>query len=237
MRLHSKIAVVTGAGKGVGAAVSKALVAKNTRVYGLARNEDNLRSLREQIGEKFIPVTLDITDQKKVFTWIEETFSNSHSPDILINNAGAGYFSKIDELPLEQWHAMINTNLNGLFYVSSQIIPFMKRKKDFCHIINMGSILGKTTRPEATAYSLTKYGVQGFSEALFKELRLDKIKVSCVNPGSIATDFFSKSGIKPNDQMLMPNELADFLIAILETPDNFLIDEITMRPLITKTAK
>lgn len=236
MRLQSKIAVVTGAGKGVGAAITKALVAKNAKVYGLARNEDDLRSMQEEIGAKFIPVRMDITDQKRVFSWVSETFSDNHSPDILINNAGAGYFSKIDELSLEHWHAMINTNLNGLFYVSSQIIPFMKRKKDFCHIINMGSILGKTTRSEAAAYSLTKYGLQGFSEALFKELRLDKIKVSCVNPGSIATRFFDESGIEPNDQMLLPENLADFLISILETPDNFLIDEITMRPLITKSS-
>jgi short-subunit dehydrogenase len=110
----------------------------------------------------------------------------------------------------------------------------MKRNSNTCHIINIGSILGKVGRSEGAAYCLTKYGVQGFSEALFRELRSDKIKVSCINPGSIATEFFKDSEIKPNDSMIQPKDLADLLIHILETPDNLLIDEITLRPLIPK---
>lgn len=234
MNLNKKIAVITGASKGVGASVSSALVAKGTTVYGLARNKSDLSTLAEELGEKFIPVAIDITNQKSIYSWVADTFSDGHSPNILVNNAGSGHFGKIDELSLEQWHGMINTNINGLFYITSQIVPFMKRNIDTCHIINMGSILGKTARAEAAAYCLTKYGVQGFTEALFRELRSDKIKVSCVNPGSIATHFFKDSGIEPHDNMIQPNDLADILVHILQTPDNLLIDEITMRPLIPK---
>ncbi len=234
MNLYEKIAIVTGAGKGVGAAISVALVAKDTTVYGLARNGDDLNSLQGKLGEKFVPVPIDVSDQKAIYSWIVDTFSDGHSPDILINNAGVGHFGKIDELTLDQWHAMINTNVNGLFYVTSQIVPFMKRNKDTCHIINIGSILGKTARSEGSAYCLTKYGVQGFTEALFRELRSDKIKVSCVNPGSIATHFFADSGIEPHDNMIQPKDLANLIVNILETPDNLLIDELTLRPLIPK---
>lgn len=234
MNLKSKIAVITGASKGVGAAISAALVSKGTLVYGLARNNDDLLRLQVQLGDKFIPVPMDITNQKAVYLWIGNVFSDVHSPDILINNAGVGYFGKIDKLPLEQWHGMINTNINGLFYMTSQIVPFMKRNKNYCHIINIGSILGKTTRSEGAAYCLTKYGIQGFSEALFHELRLDKIKVSCVNPGSIATDFFKDSGIVQHDHMIQTKDLSDLILYMLETPDNLLIDEITLRPLIPK---
>ncbi len=234
MDINSKIAVVTGASKGVGAAFASALVDKGATVYGLSRSAANLNVQREKLGEKFIPVPLDITDQNAVYSWVSDTFSDQHSPYILINNAGTGHFGKIDELSLEQWHGMINTNVNGLFYITSQIVPFMKRNRDTCHIINMGSILGKTGRSEGAAYCLTKYGVQGFTEALFRELRSDRIKVSCVNPGSIATHFFSDSGIEPDDNMIQPKDLADLIVHILETPDNFLIDEITMRPLIPK---
>lgn len=231
MNLYEKIAVVTGAGRGVGAAISTALVDRGVRVYGLARNGSDLNMLHGQLGENLVPVPMDIADQKAIYSWVADTFSDTHSPDILINNAGTGHFAKIDELTSEQWHGMINTNVNGLFYVTSQIVPLMKRKKGVCHIINMGSILGKTARSEAAAYCLTKYGVQGFTEALFRELRADKVKVSCVNPGSIATGFFKDSGIEPHDRMIQPEELANLLVHILETPDNFLIDEITMRPL------
>lgn len=232
MDINEKIAVVTGSSKGVGAAISKILVDKGAKVYGLARSENDLNVLKKSLGEKFIAVPMDISDQKAVFSWVENTFSHGHTPDILINNAGAGHFGKIDELSLFQWHAMINTNVNGLFYITSQIVPYMKKNKSTCHIINMGSILGKVGRSEGSAYCLTKFGIQGFSEALFKELRSDKIKVSCVNPGSIATNFFQDSGIEPNQNMIQPSDLADMLVHLLETPDNFLIDELTIRPLI-----
>ena len=128
---------------------------------------------------------------------------------------------------------MINTNLNGVFYLTSSFVPMMKQNLNVCHIINIGSILGKTTRVEGAAYSATKYGIQGFSESLFKELRGHGIKVTCVNPGSIDTDFFIGSGIKPHHNMLQPNDIAAVIVHILETPDNLLIDEITLRPLIT----
>jgi 3-oxoacyl-[acyl-carrier protein] reductase len=232
MNVDGKITVITGASSGLGAALSNALVDKGAIVYGLARNTEKLRDIKNKLGENFIPVVVDITKQEEIASWVLNTFSNSRCPGILINNAGAGYFTKIDELSLERWHEMINTNLNGAFYITSKIVPLMKANQNTCHIINIGSILGKTTRAESTAYSATKYGMQGFSEALFKELRSYKIKVTCVNPGSIDTHFFEDSGIQPHSNMLQPKGIADLIIHLIETPDNFLVDEITMRPLI-----
>ena len=150
-------------------------------------------------------------------------------PDILVNNAGRGSFGKIDELSSEEWLGMINTNLKGLYYITSQVTSLMKKKKEVSHIVNIGSILGKIGRAEGAAYCTTKFGVQGFSEALFKELRSYNIKVTCVNPGSIETDFFESSGIKPHQNMLQPKEVANTLVHILETPDNMLINELTIK--------
>lgn len=98
MDLNGKIAVITGASKGVGASFSSALIAKGTVVYGLARNKSDLSILGEELGQKFIPVAMDITNQKSVYSWVTDTFSDGHSPDILINNAGSGHFGKIDDL-------------------------------------------------------------------------------------------------------------------------------------------
>ena len=235
MNIDGKIAVITGASSGLGAALADAFIAKGAIVYGLARNEEKLLDIENKLGENFISVGLNITSQKEIETWVQNTFSGSRLPDVLINNAGAGYFTKIDELSPERWHQMINTNLNGAFYITSKIVPLMKVNQNTCHIINIGSILGKTTRAESAAYSATKYGMQGFSEALFKELRSYKIKVTCVNPGSIDTHFFEDSGIHPHNNMLQPKDIADLIIHLLETPDNFLVDEITMRPLIPDT--
>jgi NADP-dependent 3-hydroxy acid dehydrogenase YdfG len=234
MELNQKIAIVTGASSGLGAALATALVTKGVTVYGLARNIENLNVIKNKLGNTFIPVRIDITDQKAVAVWVKNTLSDSPLPDILINNAGAGYFRKIDELSLEQWHEMISTNLNGTFYLTSSIVPLMKQNPNVNHIINIGSILGKATRSEGAAYSATKYAMQGFSESLFKELRAYNIKVTCVNPGSIDTHFFEDSGIKPNQNMLQPNDIAALVIHIIETPDNLLVDEITLRPLNPK---
>lgn len=234
MEIKGKTAVVTGASSGLGAAMALALVTKGATVYGLARNLDKLHTLQKQLGKTFIPVKMDITNQKAVAAWVKRTFSDAKVPNILINNAGAGYFNKIDELPLQHWHEMINTNLNGAFYLSSNLVPFMKMNNISGHIINIGSILGKTTRPDSAAYSATKYGIQGFSEALSKELRDYNIKVTCVNPGSIETHFFEQSGIEPHSNMLQPKDIASLIIYVLETPNNMLIDEITLRPLQPK---
>lgn len=234
MNIKQKIAIVTGASRGLGAALVEALVAKGATVYGLARNVEKLNSIQNKLGKQFIPVEMDITEPKTVATWVKNTFSETNLPDILINNAGVGFLKKTNQLTLDEWHSMVNTNLNAVFYLTSTIAPLMKKNRNTCHIINIGSILGKTARPETAAYSATKYGIQGFSEALFKDLRDDKIKVSCVNPGSIDTHFFEASGIVPHQNMLQPKEIADFIVHILETPDNLLIDEITLRPLQAK---
>lgn len=232
MNVSGKIAVITGASSGLGAALAKSFVAKGAIVYGLSRNANKLSEIGNQLGKNFIAVPMDIADQGKLSNWIKETFTGTRFPDILVNNAGAGYFAQIDALPPERWHEMINTNLNGAFYITSQVVPLMKMNKETCHIINIGSILGKTTRSESAAYSATKYAMQGFSEALFKELRSYKIKVTCVNPGSIDTHFFEESGIHPHANMMQPEDIADLILHLIETPDNLLVDEITLRPLI-----
>ncbi|MBK8711840.1 MAG: SDR family NAD(P)-dependent oxidoreductase [Niastella sp.] len=231
MNIKGKIAVITGASSGLGAAIARALVAKECRVYGLARNTEKLEQIKNEIGENFIPVVIDIANKDLLDTWIQKTFHEDHLPDILINNAGAGYFTKIDALTFDRWHEMINTNLNGTFYCTSLLVPFMKKNKNTCHILNIGSILGKTTRAEGAAYSATKYAIQGFSESLFKELRSYKIKVTCVNPGSIDTHFFQESGIHAHSNMLQPYDIAIVITQLIETPDNLLVDEITLRPL------
>ncbi len=234
MEIKSKIAIVTGASSGLGTAISEALIHNGATVYGLGRNIHSLNSLQKEFGERFIPVKLDITEATSIKKWIRNTFSESHAPDILINNAGVGSFGKIDEMPSEEWYNMINTNLNGMYNITSEVVKLMKAKEGFTHIVNIGSILGTTTRSEGAAYSATKYGISGFSESLFKELRVYDIKVSCLNPGSIDTGFFKSSGINAHHNMLQAKDIAETLLHVLKTPDNMLISEMTIRPLNPK---
>lgn len=231
MQLQNKIAVLTGVSSGLGKATAEALVQKGVIVYGLARNNDALDKLQESLGSKFKPVRMDITNYDRLSAWIDETFSLEYIPDILFNNAGVGGFDKIDEMQPDYWLKMVDTNLNGLYFITSKIAALMKKKDSTTHIINIGSILGTTGRSEGAAYCATKYGVSGFSDALFKELRFFDIKVSCINPGSIDTEFFKSSGVKNHSNMLQPSDLAQTVVHVLETPDNMLINELTVRPL------
>ncbi|GAB5409408.1 MAG: SDR family NAD(P)-dependent oxidoreductase [Balneolaceae bacterium] len=235
MNLTGKIAIVTGASSGIGAEFSKVLVEGGATVYGLARSANKLTSVKKHIGDSFIPIVMDITKYEDVENWVENTFDDDLQPDILVNNAGLGYFADIDDLSLEQWHTMMDVNLSGVFYLTRLIVPLMKLNEAVCHIANIASVAGLMGNPQISGYNATKFGLRGFSESLFKELRFEGIKVTCFFPGSIATNFFdSIDAVKLHPNMMQPVDIAKTLKYVLETPDNFLINEITMRPLNPK---
>ncbi len=231
MDLQNKIAVVTGSSSGLGAATARKLVQKGVTVYGLARTANILKNMEVELGEGFIGVALDVSKEADLNRWIDKTFSASYFPQIIINNAGVSKFEEVDQLSSKNWHQMIDTNLSAVHFMTAGLVPFLKKDKNSSHIINIGSILGKVSGSKKSAYSATKFAIQGYSEALFKELRSYNIKVSCLNSGSINTTFFKTSGIEANAKMLQADKLADILIFMLQTPDNVLIDELTVRPL------
>lgn len=236
MNINNKIAIVTGASSGLGADFSRRLIKKGAVVYGLARRGDKLKELRGELGDQFRGVEMDITRESQVRSWIAETFTDVQ-PDILINNAGIGLFSEIDNLSSEDWHTMVNLNLNAVYYMTSAVVPLLKENESVCHIINIGSVAGRLGNPRLSGYNATKFALSGFSDALMKELRNFGIKVTCMYPGSIATEFFKNSGNELHDKMMKSDDVATVLINILEMPDNFLIDEIVMRPLFPKQTK
>ena len=235
MDIKEKIAVVTGASSGIGSEFCRKLITQGATVYGLARRKDRLKELQKELGDRFIPVKMDVTEYGTIENWVEKTFNNQHSPDILINNAGLGLFGPVDELPMKDWQTMIDVNLNGVFYLTRTIVPLMKASETHSHIINIASIAGLLGNPNLSGYNATKFAVRGFSESLFKELRYDRIKVSCLFPGSIATPFFTNVGeMETHSNMMQPEDVADTLIHVLKTPDNMLINGLTMRPLNPK---
>lgn len=235
MILQGKVAIVTGASSGIGAEFSKMLTNNGATVYGLARSIDKLESIKSHLGDSFIPVEMDITKYETLEKWVDDTFSEDHLPDVLVNNAGLGYFADVDKLSMDQWHTMLDVNLSGVFYITRLITPLMKKNNSVCHIANIASVAGLMGNPQISGYNATKFGLRGFSESLFKELRFDGIKVTCFFPGSIATNFFdSIEAVNLHPNMMQPVDVANSLKYVLETPDNFLINEITMRPLNPK---
>ena len=148
---------------------------------------------------------------------------------------GLGYFDNVEDLSLEKFEQMMQVNVSGVFYLTRHITPLMKANYKICHIINIASVAALFGNPKISVYNATKYALRGFSDALFKELRYDGIKVSCFFPGSIATHFFEEiDEIEVHNGMMHPDEVAETLIFVLERSDNFLINELTMRPLQPK---
>lgn len=231
MTIKDKVAIVTGASAGLGLATVEALISKGATVYGLARSAEKLAFIEKRLGVHFKPVILDVCNTQDITNWVKSTFNATHFPHILVNNAGVSKFSAVEDLLISEWNSMIDTNLTAVHTITAAVVPFMKRDESSSHIINIGSILGTVSGSMKSAYSATKFAIQGYSEALFKELRGYNIKVSCFNPGSIMTHFFESSGISPDTQMLLPEELADIMVFLLETPENVLIDNLTVRPL------
>ncbi len=232
MNLQNKIAVVTGVSKGIGKAVCQKLLENGAQVFGFGRNNNDISN------PNYTFILCDVRSFESVQNAFSQVFAASNETiDILINNAGLGYFGFLEDLPNEQFHEMQETNVNGIFYCCKMALPKMKEKESG-HIINIASTAALEGMAQVSGYCATKWAVKGLSESLFREVREFKIKVTCIYPGSTKTDFFRNSpGVKPHDYMLMPEDVAANLIFALQMPDNFHTVNLEIRPLQPKGPK
>lgn len=235
MQLTDKTALVTGASAGLGARISRDLVAQGAHVFGLARREERLAALQEELGDAFTPVPADVTseeDIQRIFSRIGDRL------DILVNNAGLGKFGQAKDTSTADWEQQISVNLNGVFFCTRAAIPIMQaqnRQTGFGgHIVNVCSVAGLLGNPNVSAYNVTKFGLRGYSEALFKELREDGIKVTCIFPGSIETEFFEQAGVPISENPMTAEDVSSSVMHVLQAPDNYLVSEVVMRPLRPK---
>lgn len=231
MDLHDKIGVVTGASRGLGRHFSEALASEGATVYGLARSREDLDATQDDLGAgAFRPVECDVRDEGSVQQAFQTVTEEAGRLDVLINNAGLGRHDEVSDAQVEDWDTMLETNVRGPFLCARAALPPMRaqNEKDGFggHIINIASIAGLVENPGMAGYNASKFGVRGFSLALMKEVRDDGIKVSCVYPGSVETSFGSGP---PNP--LQPEDVAATVTHLLESPDNYLVSEVVMRPL------
>ena len=230
MDLTGKVAIITGASKGIGRATVEALLARGAAVAGWGRTAPNGLT-----HERFQFFECDVRDEHAV----AEAFTNTLrelGPEIhvLVNNAGLGIAGPVDGFATEDWKLMFDTNVHGTFFCSRAVLPQMKRQQ-LGHIINIASIAGTTGIENMAGYCATKFAVRGLSQSLFKEIRNDGIKVTCLFPGSTQTNFFDGiTGTAANDSMMSPADIAGFIVYSLETPFNFHVVEAEMRPLQPK---
>lgn len=229
MELKDKVAVVTGASKGIGLAVARMLLDEGMKVAAWNRHEPNLKH------DKLLWVSCDVSSAESVQQAFNQTTDHwGQEIGVLVNNAGLGIQGKLAEMSLDDWHKMINLNVNGVFYCSRLVIPLMKEMGEG-HIVNLSSIAGTTGVENMAGYSASKHAVRGLSHSLFKEVRQDGIKVTCIYPGSTNTNFFDDiEGVESNDNMMRPQDVAEAIMHSIRTHPNFHIVDVEMRPLKPK---
>ena len=236
MDLHDTVAVVTGASRGIGLATARALVDAGARVAGLARSDDDLARLAQALGERFAPVVCDVTDPEATQDAIDGVARDHGRLDVLVNTAGLGRFAEVDALSLDDWNVQVDTNLSGVFHCTRAAVPHMKAQGEARgadetagFIVNVASIAGLIGNPRLSAYNATKHGLRGFSDAIMKELRPHGIKVSCLYPGSVDTDF---GGGSSNPDAMTPESIAATILHVLRAPHGTLISEVVLRPMV-----
>ncbi|ACF12348.1 short-chain dehydrogenase/reductase SDR [Chlorobaculum parvum NCIB 8327] len=223
MNFADSTAVVTGSSSGIGLATCRALLDTGASVFGLSRRETPIAH------ERFRWLPTDVTIEAEIDRAFEAVFAERGRVDLLVNNAGFGFFRDIESIDPAEWRRLIDTNLTAMFLCTRKVVPSMK-KAGRGMIVNIGSVAGKRGIRGGTAYSASKFAVNGFSESLMEELRGFGIRVSCLNPGSVMTEFFDQAGIEPKKHM-QPDDLARLIVSLVQLPDGMLPDEMTVRPL------
>jgi 3-oxoacyl-[acyl-carrier protein] reductase len=231
--MNGRVAVVTGGTRGIGRAIAEALVSAGANVAITARSEDDLASAVSQLNEigpgRAAHYVCDVRDYEQVKSVFANIAGDFGGVDILINNAGIGIFGRVESMDVTDFRAVLETNVFGVFHCCHEAIPLMKRRGGG-YIINISSLAGTNAHPEMAAYNASKFGLNGFSEALMQEVRHDKIKVSYILPGSVNTEF---GGDEPSDEkswQIHPADIAGVVMDLLQQPERSLVSRVEIRP-------
>jgi len=226
--LSGKVAVVTGGNRGIGRGIAQGLAREGATVALTARAAGAAEKAAQEIGGGAFGVACDVRSLDAVQRLFREVEKRAGGADILVNNAGIGVFGPVADMAPDDWRAVIETNLNGVFYCCHEAIPQMK-KRGGGYIFNISSLAGKNPIVNAAAYNASKFGLNGFSEALMMEVRYDGIRVSYLMPGSVATDF-GRGAREKMDWALQPEDVAEVVLDLLRAPGRALYSRVEMRP-------
>jgi len=230
--LAGQVAVITGAGRGIGPAISRKLATLGATAVLLGRTQSSLdqtaQAIREAGGKtEVIPCDVTVLHQLEyASTRVDSTFGRV---DILVNNAGVGGFNDpLHNLPPEDWDRIINTNLRGVYFAIRTFAPIMIRAYSG-HIINVSSLAGKNALPNGAAYAASKWGLNGLTYSVAEELRRHNVRVSVICPGSVDTELSPHAGKDPN-KMLKSEDVAHAVeMLVTQAPQSF-ISEVLLRP-------
>jgi 3-oxoacyl-[acyl-carrier protein] reductase len=229
--LESKVALVTGASRGIGLAIARSLAAMGAKLSLCARDPGRLISVAaefERQGTPVLAVPADVSRPADIAPLIQKTEQSLGPIEVLINNAGIGVFGPVQEASEASWDAVLDTNLKSVFLLSRAVAPGMIARGGG-HIVNIASLAGKNAFAGGSIYCASKWGLLGLTGCMAEDLRAHGIRVSAVCPGSVATDFSPPSKKDPN-KMLQPEDVAHAVAMILTQAPQSFISEVLLRP-------
>jgi NADP-dependent 3-hydroxy acid dehydrogenase YdfG len=228
--IQNQVAVITGAGRGIGRAIAIELGELGAQVVLVSRNRSELEETGRLIGPSASVMPADVRKKEQLQSVFEQTAISLGPVDILVNAAGLGIFGPVVDYRDDDFATVIETNLRGIFYTCRCVLPSMiERKKG--HIINIASIAGKVGSATRAVYCASKFGVIGFTESLSEEVRQYGVRASIICPGSTDSGFSpSNHAGKVREKMLRPSDIAHAVRTIVTQEPNSFISEIILRP-------
>jgi NAD(P)-dependent dehydrogenase (short-subunit alcohol dehydrogenase family) len=231
-RLQGQVAVITGAGRGIGAAIAAKLANLGALTLLCGRHSASLEGTAAGImksGGQAQVAECDVTDLRSVESVAARVQRDYGRADILVNNAGIGSFAgPLHQMSPDLWENLLNTNLRGVYYCIRSFAPMMVSARSG-HIVNISSLAGKNPLPNGAAYAASKWGLNGLSYSVAEELRSHNIRVSVVCPGSVHTDLSPHEG-KDQKKMLQPEDVAHVVAMLVTQESQSFVSEVLLRP-------
>lgn len=214
--IKGKVALVTGAGRGIGKATSIELAKQGVHVALLARTQENVDAVAKELaqyGVKTIALAADVTNLQEIEAAVEKAVTALGPIDILVNNAGTSKFGKFLELTPEEWFNIINVNVMGVYNVTRAVLPQML-ERNTGDIVNISSTAGQKGAPVTSAYSASKAAVIAMSESLMLEVRKSDVRVVTLTPSTVATDMAIELNLvgEETDRVMQPEDLAELIV-------------------------
>ena len=233
MRLTGKIALVTGAGRGIGRAIACALAAEGAAIVLASRTQSELDAVKSEIESahgRAICIPTDITSEQSVAKLFDATERECGRLDILVNNAGVGFFAPVAKLNAADFDTMWNVNVRGAYLCAQRAAALMTRQQSGV-IVNIGSLAGKNSFVGGAGYAATKWALRGFADCLRLEVREQNVRVVSIFPGSVATQFHPTSGDEARaHKIIHPADVADAVLLAVTMPERTMVSEIDIRP-------
>jgi len=228
--LTGKVAYITGGSKGIGLGVAKKLLDSGIKVAISGRSKSSLDAAVQQLGSgpDVLALVSDVTKLDNEHSAVAQIIQKWGKLDVVLANAGVGHFAPVDELSENDWHQMIDTNLNGVFHTLKASVEALKVSKGY--YITLASLAGTNFFPTAAGYNATKFGVVGFTQAAMLDLRKYDIKVSTIMPGSVATHFNNNEPTQKDAWKIQPEDIGELVIDLLKMNPRTLPSKIEVRP-------